>query len=291
METGFFIHEKQKFQYTITIVDWSFFMKKSPFRVFVSVFAMALLGITMAKGYEAHQVTSAKAINSENWGLGFGEDGKPPTGNQTAGELEEYSACYMGTPEEKKIYLTFDCGYENGYTGAVLDALKEAEVQGVFFLVGNYLETEPELVKRMVDEGHMIGNHTYHHKDMSSLNEEEFRTELNSFEEKLKEITGKTSSMLYRPPQGKYSIKNLQMAQESGYKTIFWSLAYVDWYDDDQPTKEEAFDKLLPRIHPGAIVLLHATSKTNSEILPELLQTWKDMGYTFGSLEEVTLGL
>ena len=173
--------------------------------------------------------------------------------------------------------------------GAILDALKEADVKATFFLVGNYLETEPDLVKRIAEEGHVIGNHTYHHKDMSALSEEEFVAELTSFEEKVKEITGEGCGKFYRPPQGKYSVRNLQMAQENGYKTIFWSLAYVDWYDDDQPTKEEAFGKLLPRIHPGAIVLLHSTSKTNGEILGELLQKWKDMGYTFGSLEELTL--
>lgn len=262
-------------------------MKKSPFRVFVSVLTLALLGITMAKGYETHQVSSAKALTSENWGLGFGEDGQAPTANQTAEELEKYGAYYIGNQNEKKIYLTFDCGYEKGYTEAILDALKEADVKATFFLVGNYLETEPELVKRMVEEGHAIGNHTYHHKDMSALSEEEFVTELSSFEEKLEEITGKCSDMYYRPPQGKYSIKNLEMAKEQGYTTIFWSLAYVDWYDDDQPTKEEAFGKLLPRIHPGAIVLLHNTSQTNGDILPELLQEWKDMGYCFGTLEEL----
>lgn len=264
-------------------------MKKSPLRVFISVFTLALLGITMVKGYEVHQVTSAKALNTENWGLGFSEEGKPPTANQTADELKEYGAYYIGNQDEKKIYLTFDCGYESGNMGTILDALKEADVQATFFLVGNYLEKEPELVKRMVEEGHLIGNHTYHHKDMSALSEEEFVAELTAFEDKIKEITGESCSMLYRPPQGKYSIKNLQTAQENGYKTIFWSLAYVDWYDDDQPSKEEAFGKLLPRIHPGAIVLLHSTSKTNSEILGELLQKWKDMGYAFGSLEELTL--
>ena len=263
-------------------------MEKSPFRVFVSVITMALLGITLAKGYEAHQVTSAKALTAEIWGLGFSEEGKAPNANQTAEELKQYGAYYIGNEEEKKIYLTFDCGYENGYTKQILEVLNQAGVQGTFFLVGNYLEKEPDLVKKMVEEGHLIGNHTYHHKDMSSLSEEEFQTELGSFEEKLEEITGECSSMLYRPPQGKYSVKNLQQAKACGYNTVFWSLAYVDWYDDNQPTKEEAFDKLLKRIHPGAIVLLHVTSKTNSEILAELIQKWKDMGYTFGSLEELT---
>lgn len=262
-------------------------MQKSPLRVFVGVLTMVLLGITMAKGYESYQVSSAKALTSENWGLGFSTEGEAPTANETPEELKQWGAYYIGNQNEKKIYLTFDCGYENGNMESILDALKQADVKAAFFLVGNYLETEPELVKRMAEEGHIIGNHTYHHKDMSGLGEEEFKKELTDFEVKLKQITGKECDMFYRPPQGKYSTRSLQMAKNAGYKTIFWSLAYVDWYDDNQPTKEEAFSKLLKRIHPGAIVLLHSTSKTNGEILPELLQKWKDMGYTFGSLQEL----
>lgn len=262
-------------------------MQKSPLRVFVGVITMVLLGITMAKGYESYQVSSAKALTSENWGLGFSTEGEAPTANETPEELKQWGAYYIGNQNEKKIYLTFDCGYENGNMESILDALKQADVKAAFFLVGNYLETEPELVKRMAEEGHIIGNHTYHHKDMSGLGEEEFKKELTDFEVKLKQITDKECDMFYRPPQGKYSTRSLQMAKNAGYKTIFWSLAYVDWYDNNQPTKEEAFDKLLKRIHPGAIVLLHSTSKTNGEILPELLQKWKDMGYTFGSLQEL----
>ncbi len=262
-------------------------MQKSPLRVFVGVITMVLLGITMAKGYESYQVSSAKALTSENWGLGFSTEGEAPTANETPEELKQWGAYYIGNQNEKKIYLTFDCGYENGNMESILDALKQADVKAAFFLVGNYLETEPELVKRMAEEGHIIGNHTYHHKDMSGLGEEEFKKELTDFEVKLKQITDKECDMFYRPPQGKYSTRSLQMAKNAGYKTIFWSLAYVDWYDDNQPTKEEAFSKLLKRIHPGAIVLLHSTSKTNGEILPELLQKWKDMGYTFGSLQEL----
>ena len=264
-------------------------MRKSPLRVFVGVLTLLLLGISMTKGYEAHQVSSAKALNCENWGLGFSTEGEAPTANETPEELKKWDTYYIGDKNKQKIYLTFDCGYENGQMERILDALKEEKVTAAFFLVGNYLEKEPELVKRMVSEGHIIGNHTYHHKDMSIMGTEEFNKELVDFEEKLKEITGKESGMYYRPPQGKYSKKSLEMAQKAGYKTIFWSLAYVDWYDDDQPTKEEAFEKLLKRIHPGAIVLLHSTSKTNGEILPELLQKWKDMGYEFGTLDELTM--
>ena len=186
------------------------------------------------------------------------------------------------------IYLTFDAGYENGNTAAILDALKKHNAPATFFLVGNYIETSPDLVKRMVAEGHTVGNHTYHHPDMSKISTKEaFEKELGDLEKLFEETVGQSMVKFYRPPQGKYSESNLKMANEMGYKTFFWSLAYVDWYEDKQPTKEEAFKKLLGRIHPGAIVLLHSTSKTNGEILDELLTKWEEMGYQFKSLTEL----
>ncbi len=170
----------------------------------------------------------------------------------------------------------------------ILDALKKHQVPAAFFVVGNYLETSPDLVKRMVSEGHIVANHTYHHPDMSKISDpESFAKELSSLETSYTEITGETMRKYYRPPQGKYSKANLQMAKALGYQTFFWSLAYVDWYQDKQPTKEEAFKKLLGRIHPGAIVLLHSTSSTNAAILDELLTKWEEMGYRFGTLDEL----
>ena len=140
----------------------------------------------------------------------------------------------------------------------------------------------------MISEGHIVANHTYHHPDMSKISDREsFAKELSSLEALYTEITGETMRKYYRPPQGKYSKVNLQMAKDLGYQTFFWSLAYVDWYQDQQPTKEEAFKKLLGRIHPGAIVLLHSTSSTNAAILDELLTKWEEMGYRFGTLEEL----
>lgn len=225
---------------------------------------------------------------TENWGLGFGESGKCPTGNSSAQELQKYNAYYVQDTKEKKIYLTFDCGYENGNTEAILDALKKHNVSATFFVVGHYLESAPELVKRMVDEGHTLGNHTYHHPDMSKISDAaSFQKEMDDVRSLYQEITGQEMAMYYRPPQGKYSVANLQMAKELGYSTFFWSLAYVDWNVDSQPSHEEAFEKLTKRIHPGALVLLHNTSKTNGEILDELLTKWEDMGYSFGTLDEL----
>ena len=166
--------------------------------------------------------------------------------------------------------------------------MKKHKVKAAFFVVGNYLETCPELVKRMVEEGHLVGNHTYHHPNMSAISEKSaFEKELTSLEEKYREITGQEMEKYYRPPQGKFSESNLRQAQELGYRTVFWSLAYVDWYQDRQPSHEEAFDKLINRIHPGAVVLLHSTSQTNAEILDELLTRWEDMGYHFGTVPEL----
>ena len=229
----------------------------------------------------------ASGPSGDSWGLSFPSPGSPPVGNATAEELREYNAYYTAPTEEKVIYLTFDAGYENGSTPAILDALKKHNAPAAFFLVGNYLETSPDLVKRMISEGHIVGNHTFHHPDMAKIaSREAFEKELGDLEALCQEVTGQPMKKYYRPPQGRYSESNLQMARDMGYTTFFWSLAYVDWYEDRQPSKEEAFEKLLGRIHPGAIVLLHSTSKTNGEILDELLTRWEEMGYRFGSLDE-----
>lgn len=228
------------------------------------------------------------AMQADNWGLGFGAEGAQPTGNATADELKQYDAYYVGDAEEKVIYLTFDCGYENGNAEPILDALKKHGAPATFFVVGHFLESAPDIAKRMVEEGHAVGNHTYHHPDMSAISDlTSFRKEMDDVSALFKEVTGQDMAMYYRPPQGKYSTENLRMAKELGYSTFFWSLAYVDWNVDDQPTKEEAFDKLLTRIHPGAVVLLHSTSKTNGEILDELLTKWEEMGYEFRPLSDL----
>ncbi len=262
-------------------------MEKTPFRVFTTMLVMALVGITIAKSISYYETKSVNALVAEDWGLGFSENGKAPTANTTPEELKQYNGYYIGDQTKKVIYLTFDCGYENGNMPQILDALKACDVKAAFFVVGNYLETDPELVKRMVTEGHIVGNHSYHHPDMSSMDREGFEKELNSLSEKYKEVTGQEMQKYYRPPQGKYSLNSVKMADELGYKTVFWSLAYVDWYDNDQPTKEQAYEKLLGRIHPGAVVLLHATSKTNADILQELIAKWKEMGYSFETIDKL----
>ncbi len=235
-----------------------------------------------------NSVGSSRIAASENWGLGGYGDGVKPTGIASAEELKKYDAYFVGEGEEKVIYLTFDAGYENGNTEPILDALKRHQAPATFFVVGHYLESAPELVKRMVEEGHCVGNHTYHHLDMSQISDmASFRREMDDVANLFRQITGEELSMYYRPPQGKYSVENLKMAKELGYQTFFWSLAYVDWYQDEQPSREEALEKLTGRIHPGAVVLLHSTSKTNGEVLDELLGEWEKMGYSFRPLSDL----
>jgi len=267
------------------------FFKNEKGKVFLYFFMFTMLyflGALAALIVNARKNERIKQTSADNWGLGFTQDGQPPTGTATADELKKYDAYYIGDTSKKVIYLTFDAGYENGHTEKILDALKKHNVKATFFLVGNYIKSCPELVNRMLEEGHTVANHTYSHPDMSAISsKDDFQKELTRLEEAFKEATGKEMAKFYRPPQGKFSRKNLQMAKELGYKTFFWSLAYVDWFNDRQPTKEEAFKKLLGRIHPGAIVLLHSTSKTNADIMDELISRWKEMGYSFGSLQEL----
>lgn len=227
-------------------------------------------------------------LETGSWGLSFRTEGQLPIGPASIQELSKYNAAYADATAEKILYLTFDAGYENGNTEKILDILQKHNVPAAFFLVGNYIEKNADLVRRMVDEGHIVGNHTMHHYDMSKISEKAaFEKELTDLEALFKETTGKEMPKFYRPPQGIYSQENLEMARQMGYKTVFWSLAYVDWNNDAQPTAQQAFDKLLPRTHNGAVVLLHSTSATNAQILDELLTKWEEMGYTFRSIDKL----
>ena len=233
-------------------------------------------------------VMAGSAIETGSWGLSFRSEGAAPVAPASVAQLKKYDAVYLGDTSQKVIYLTFDAGYENGCTEKILDALKKHDAPAAFFLVGHYIQENPELVKRMVSEGHIVGNHTMHHPDMSKISEKPaFRAELTALEELYRETVGQEMSKFYRPPQGNYSEENLKMAKELGYKTVFWSLAYVDWNNNSQPTADQAFAKLLPRIHSGAVVLLHSTSQTNAAILDELLSKWEEMGYRFAPITEL----
>ena len=249
-----------------------------------------ILGCVILVAFILTAVQFFAPIPTAGWGLSFRTEGQTPVGTADSATLYRYNAFYVGDTSQKVLYLTFDAGYENGYTAKILDILKKHQVPAAFFLVGNYLEKNPDLVRRMVGEGHIVGNHTMHHYDMQKISDPAaFGKELRDLETLYTQVTGLEMPKFYRPPQGLYSADNLKTAKELGYTTVFWSLAYADWRSDSQPTKEQAFSKLLPRIHNGAVILLHATSKTNAEILDELLTNYKEMGYRFAPLTELTI--
>ena len=251
------------------------------------LFLCAFMAGRMGAMFTSHQKAVTAAADG-NWGLSFQQEGQPPVANATMDYLKQFDSYYAQKTPDKVLYLTFDAGYENGNTPAILVALKKHNAPATFFVVGNYIETAPDLVKRMIAEGHTVGNHTFHHPDMSKMSSKDsFEKELKDLETLYEKTTGQPMKKYYRPPQGKYSEANLQMAKDMGYKTFFWSLAYVDWYQDKQPSKEEAFKKLLGRIHPGAIILLHSTSSTNAQVLDELLTKYEEMGYKFKSLDQL----
>ena len=251
-------------------------------RMYVAVLGAAVLVFGAILG-----AWSLRAEPAMSWGLSFQNSGGVPTGPMSQQRLSELGAAYLDADGGKVLYLTFDAGYENGYTAEILDVLKKQEVPAAFFLVGDYLERNADLVRRMVEEGHIVGNHTMNHPDMQKLDAAAFEKEVRGVEELYTDITGQTLPRFYRPPQGLYSEENLKMAKDLGYQTVFWSLAYADWDNNHQPDPDAAVEKLNSRIHDGAVILLHATSKTNAQILDRLLAGWKDMGYRFAPLTEL----
>ena len=197
--------------------------------------------------------------------------------------------CYsIGDTKNKVLYLTFDEGYENGNTSKILDILKEVQVPAAFFVVNPYITQEPDLIKRMVAEGHLVCNHSSHHISMATItNNELFKKEFTEVEDAYLSVIGEEMPKFFRPPMGKYSKESLEKTKALGYKTIFWSFAYKDWLIDDQPEETKAKEKIKKGIHPGAIILLHAVSDTNAKILKEVLLDLKEEGYEFKSLNDL----
>ena len=213
--------------------------------------------------------------------------GKRPSGFESEDILKDYDVIYLGSPEAKKIYLTFDAGYENGNVEKVLDTLKKHDVPAAFFILPHMINAQEELVLRMANEGHLVCNHSYSHKNMSNIKDkEQFKSELTKLEELYKEKTGLDMAKYYRPPEGSFSIDNLALAKELGYKTVFWSLAYADWDNKEQMPCDKAKSIILSRMHNGCVLLLHPTSSTNALILDELITTLKNDGYEFASLDD-----
>lgn len=224
-----------------------------------------------------------------NWYyVGKGKDQIAEGPKESVDFLKENSAYYLGDTSKKVLYLTFDEGYENGNTGRILDILKELKIPAAFFVVKPYIDTQPDLIKRMVDEGHVVGNHTVHHPSIAQIHDKEkFQAEFTGVENAFKELTGQDMPKFFRPPMGKYSKKSLQMTKDLGYKTVFWSFAYKDWLVNNQPSESYALEKIRKGAHPGSIMLLHAVSDTNTKVLPTILKTLQDEGYEFKSLAEL----
>lgn len=237
--------------------------------------------------------TVTKDTNSENlsnkkigWGIKRNDNHEQPdVGKENQKLLEENKGICLGSSEKKSIYLTFDEGYEAGYTSKILEVLKQNDVKATFFITAHYLNTQPDLVKQMIDEGHIVGNHTVNHKSMPSLTEEEINKEVMDLH---KAMYAKFSyEMKYiRPPMGEFSEKTLAVTNSLGYKTVMWSFAYEDWNEKSQPNEEKSKQKILANVHNGEIMLLHGNSKTNTNILDSIIKEIKQMGYEFKSLDE-----
>ncbi|KAA9031181.1 delta-lactam-biosynthetic de-N-acetylase [Niallia endozanthoxylica] len=224
-----------------------------------------------------------------HWGFKKASDGIPAEAGQEWDDiLKRHGAYYKGDPNKKDIYLTFDNGYENGYTEKVLNVLKKEKVPATFFVTGHYLETEPKLVKRMVKEGHIVGNHSWHHPDLTQVSDERLKEELEKVKEKTEELTGVKTMNYIRPPRGIFSERTMALANDEGYTHVFWSLAFKDWQTDQQKGAQYSYDNIMRQIHPGAVLLLHTVSKDNAEALESVIKDLKKQGYTFKSLDDLT---
>ncbi len=252
-----------------------------------------ILVLTMVVSLGVYFVASSVRANDGalstkkiGWGIKRAENHEQPDlGAENKSLIDKYNGLAMGNKDSKKVYLTFDMGYEAGYTESILDTLKENNVTATFFITAHYLNTEPELVQRMIEEGHIVGNHTVNHKSMPDISEDELKNEIMNLHTAVYEKFG--YEMVYvRPPKGEYSEKTLDFCNSLKYKTVMWSLAYDDWDESKQGREDYGKKKVLDNIHNGAIILLHATSKDNMNILDSCIKEINNMGYEFASLDD-----
>lgn len=256
--------------------------EKPLFRILELLLVIILSGLTVWLVWE-HKAESQRL----EWWFQKNTSGFPPDAAWSVDFLRRYDAYYLGDTKEKVIYLAFDEGYENGYTPQILDILKENNVPAAFFVTRSFLERSPENAVRMVEEGHVVCNHTVRHLDMTELSRKEFEQELRECAQAFQAVTGREMDPFFRPPSGVYSLRTLKWAQKMGYKTIFWSLAYKDWLPEDQPTAQEVYNSILPYCHNGCITLLHAVSSANAETLDGVIKALKAEGYEFKSLYDL----
>ncbi|SDJ49514.1 delta-lactam-biosynthetic de-N-acetylase [Salimicrobium halophilum] len=225
---------------------------------------------------------------AESWGYKKSDEKEvaPEFGRYTS-LVEPFDALYKGNGENRKIYLTFDNGYEQGYTEEVLQVLRKKDVPATFFLTGHYVKSAPELVKQMNRDGHLIGNHSYSHRDFTTLSKEELKQDVKKLEEEVKKLTSQETMTFLRPPKGTFNERSLEWTREMGYIHAFWSLAFVDWNTDRQKGWEHAYQTLVEQVHPGAVVLLHTVSEDNKDALAPFIDEMRKRGYEFGTLNEL----
>ena len=263
--------------------------KQSVRNIMIMVLLIAMISLTIIQNQQEKLInTNVGTVSNKKieWGIKRNDNHKQPDlGSKNRKVLEENNGIALGNSESKAIYLTFDEGYEAGYTSQILEILKENDVKASFFLTAHYINTQEELVKQMIDEGHIIGNHTVNHKSMPSLTEEEIKKEVMDLHQSIYEKFGYEMKYI-RPPKGEFSEKTIQMTNSLGYKTVMWSFAYEDWNEEKQPNEEKAKEKILNNLHNGEIMLLHGNSKTNTNILDSIIKEAKNMGYEFKSLDE-----
>jgi len=222
-----------------------------------------------------------------SWGILRKPNNETPAADPGAPELlAKYNGIYLGDTSKKVIYMTFDEGYENGYTPKILDVLKENKVQAVFFITGPYLNKHQDLVRRMVEDGHIVGNHTVHHPSLPTLTDEEIEEEILGLERAFNEKFNRKMQFL-RPPKGEYSERTLAITNKLGYQNMFWSFAYDDWYRDKIRGPEYARNIVMNNLHNGAILLLHAVSKDNADALDMIIKGAREKGYEFGDFDEL----
>jgi peptidoglycan-N-acetylmuramic acid deacetylase len=202
--------------------------------------------------------------------------------------LQKHGAIFLGDTEKKEIYLTFDNGYENGYTAPILDVLKDKKVPAAFFVTGHYIKDQPDLLKRMVNEGHLIGNHSWSHPDMTQISAIRMKVELEKVKQEVSKITDQKAMAYMRPPRGIFSNQLLAVSQELGYTHVFWSIAYKDWDTKQQKGWNYAYDKVMGQLHPGAVILLHSVSSDNAGAIAKIIDGARQQGYEFKSLEQLT---
>ncbi len=257
--------------------------------LFVIIFAFAVI---KTKTEESAITTSTNAKNLSNtkigWGIKRNDNHKQPDlGANNKRILEKYEGICIGNAEKPYVYLTFDEGYEAGYTEKILEILKKNEVKATFFITAHYVNTQPELVKKMLDNGHIVGNHTVNHKSMPDLGNEQIKEEVMNLHTTIYEKYGYEMKYI-RPPKGEYSERTVNYTNTLGYKTVMWSFAYDDWDEGKQDREEYAKDKILKNVHNGEVMLLHGNSKDNVNVLDYCIKEIKNMGYEFKSLDEFT---